>query len=143
MGMKVKTKPEIKIMMDRLEYLAGKVWMTKYFLKDAESEKIMKQLGYEKTAEGKWKFECATVDDTYLINYLIVARKLKKFYRALNKLPNEKLKRLAELRYVEGWAWKEIAKEIEESERMTISYRETLVNHFQENDCAWAMKNDL
>ena len=142
MGMKVKTKPEIKIMMDRLEYLAGKVWMAKHYLNDAERDNIMKRLGYEKIGENKWKFECATVEDTYLINYLIVARKLKKFYRALNKLPNEKMKRLAELRYVEGWAWKEIAKEIEESERMTLSYRETLVKYFKENDCTWALKND-
>ena len=53
MGMKVKTKPEIKIMMDRLEYLAGKVWMTKHYLNDAERDNIMKRLGYEKIGENK------------------------------------------------------------------------------------------
>ncbi len=145
MGMKAKTKTEVKILMDRLKYIAGEIWITSKCVKDVDNEKIKEGLGYVKNDNGQWKRNhdgCPTLEDTYKINYIIASRKLDKFYKALHKLPNEKLKRISELRFIEGWAWKEIAKEIDESERMTLNYREVLAKHFNENDCGWVLKYD-
>ena len=145
MGMKAKTKTEVKILMDRLKYIAGEIWITSKYVKDVDNGKIKEGLGYFKNDDGQWKKgrdSCPTLEDTYKINYIIASRKLDKFYKALNKLPNEKLKRISELRFIEGWAWKEIAKDIDETERNTLNYREVLAKHFNENDCGWVLKYD-
>lgn len=145
MGMKRKSKTEFQIMNDRLVYIVGKIGVAKSRVSVGNYDKILSGLGYAKDENGKWnKSEngCMTLEEQYTNQYILLCKKLDKFYSVLDMLKDEKLKRCAELRYCEGWCWKDIALELGETTRQTISYKEVLVKHFWEHDCKFILGYD-
>ena len=145
MAMKAKSKTEVGCMFDRLNYIAGQITLTKMTLKGVNYDRIFSGLGYERNDDGEWKTtgECTlTIEDTYRKQYILLSKKLNDFYNVLDKLPNEKMKRIAELRLIEGRSWKDIAKEMDESPRNVISYKQVLSDHFIQHNCVWALVYD-
>lgn len=150
MGMKSKTKTEIQIMQERLVYLAGKYQMTKSLYISDASVGIYEALGAKKIKKDDGKEVLKFDDDstkfisvTYRDEYVNVAKKLAEFYKALNKLPNEKAKRICELRFVDGYSFREIAKMVDESEQnLFIKYRPIIIDVLINNGCKWCLIYD-
>lgn len=145
MAKKVKAMSEIQASIDRLQYLSGKILIMKSFTLPSEKERIRSELGYKKKedADGKiiWQYRgLGTLEDTYRFEYKVTAEKLDKFYKVLDKISSERVKRVAELRYVDGYGWKDISEMVGESEQsMYSAYRPAIVDIFTKAGCGWAV----
>lgn len=145
MAMKLKTKTEVAVMKDRLVWLAGQIAIANVNVKSIDYANLLRHLGYKHNDEGKLICEedaTASLEDLYKNQYVLLCKKLSKFYEALDCLPDEKTKYVAELRYIEGFSWKEIAKYLDATERSAISYKDVMREHFIKHDCAWCLEND-
>ena len=153
MGKRAVGITEIKILTERLMYLAGNLKVAEgYYISEKAKKEILLHLGYdvqeyEKDGEKKERFICQKTGTnslklTYLQQYKECAKKLSEFYEVLDKMPNERLKFIAELRYVEGYAWKEIAKRIGESIQTIYGYRSVILKILRENNLEWVLRFD-
>ena len=148
MAKKVKGMTEIQAMIKRLQYLSGIILIMKSFALPSEKERIRKELGYvKKEDDGKiiWQYRgLGTLEDTYRVEYKRTAKKLDEFYKVLDSIQSERVKKVAELRYVEGYSWKDVAFMMCESEQsMYSAYRPIIVDVFKKANCGWAVGCDV
>lgn len=146
MARKAIKKTAIKICIERLRYLTGMVMASGSWIIKSEKDNIMRALGYRLTEEGEWYIEegktIKTPRSMYVNQYRKLAKLINDFYKIIDSFESEKTKYIAELRYIEGHSWKDIAMEMEESEQMIYSYRSIIVNKFREGKCSWAIGED-
>ena len=145
MGMKMKQKTEMAIMKERLIYLSGKITIAKVNVKGIDYGNLLRHLGYKHNDAGELiqgDAEAKSLEDQYKNQYVMLAKKMEQFYEVVDKLPDEKSKYVSELRYVEGYSWKEIAKKLDITERSAIDYKDVLREYFIKNNCAWCLEYD-
>lgn len=128
--------------MERLQYLAGKNIMVRGMLLPKYKQEIAKALGMyvvEKEDGTKEitvdKGGAMTLGNLYVEQYKECAKKFDRFYELVNKMPSQKLKMVAELRFVEGYSWKDIADEIDESIMTVYEYKKYFIELFNDEGC--------
>ena len=128
--------------MERLQYLAGKSLTVKGMMLPTYKQEICKALGLYTTYNEDGKLEvfvskCGTITlgELYVSQYKECAKKFDRFYELVNKMPSQKLKMVAELRFVEGYSWKDIAEEIDESLLTVYGYKEYFIRLFKDEGC--------
>ena len=153
MGKKQKTVTEFQSAIKRLEYLAAKKEIMKgYNMADCH-DAIARELGLKKRIhtgeDGEEKIKYVYVDDSYRSmsdvyakEYAAVAKKLNDFYRAINSLSTNRLKDIAERRYIEGESLKDIADVYDVSLPTMYAYRDVIAKVLKENGCAWFLSCD-
>ena len=147
MGRKNFKKTEIKIAQERMQWLVSQWVMRKSMLIKKESEDVYKQFGYEENENGEFVFvegksEKRIWHDEYKKQIELLSKKVSQFYSVLNSLQSEKLKHIAELRYIDGYSWQAVADAIEETESSVYNYRSILANKFRDGGCKWAIGVD-
>lgn len=153
MSKRAKNATEIQILMERLQYLAGKILMTRSLLLPSEKEEMCLALGLRKRVstdeKGKEKItysyteeSCRLISDIYKRQYIQCAKKLDRFYKTLDCLQSEEIRFVCELRFVDGYSWKEIRRRINRSEQTCLSYRRIIVDVFKKENCSWALNYD-
>lgn len=151
MAKRVKSATEIQICFERLERLAGKILIVKELIRPKMKSEMLLHLGYtaitDENETGKVKYELnsdgvPSLTQQYFSEYKKCAEKIEKFYGVLNTFPTEKLKYICELRYVDGYAWNEIAKMLNDSLPTIYSMRSVIVNEFRKKDLEWVIASD-
>lgn len=152
MSKRAKNTTEIQILMERVQYLAGKLIIANALGLPEEKAKLFRRLGYKSekfVRDGKEKIRfianenaTLTLDNQYLKQYKKCAEALDKFYKTVDLLQSEKLKYVAELRYVEGCSWKEISKKLGESDSICYTYRRIIDQTFKEKGLDWILSYD-
>lgn len=146
MGRKNFKKTEIKIAQDRMQWLVNQWMMQRQLMKQSQSEAVYKQFGYQKNDNGDFVFVEGQSErlwhDEYKKQIEILSKKVSQFYSVLNSLQSEKLKHIAELRYIDGYSWQAVSDAIEETESAVYNYRSILANKFRDGGCKWAIDVD-
>lgn len=146
MGRKNFKKTEIKIAQERMQWLVSQWVMRKSMLIKKESEDVYKQFGYEENENGEFVFVEGKSErlwhDEYKKQIELLSKKVSQFYSVLNSLQSEKLKHIAELRYIDGYSWQAVANAIDETESAVYNYRSILANMFRDGGCVWAIDVD-
>lgn len=143
---KERTVTEFQIITERLQYLTAKRFFVNGFQSMEDMDDIFSALGTERREfkDGKVKYvykdnSIHTATKTYMEQYKKLAKKLQDFYKAVDKLPDERTKFVCELRYVEGWTFKDIAKKLDVSLPTIYEYNFVIVDVMKDNNCEWAI----
>ncbi len=149
MAKRASSVSEIQILIQRLEYLGGRIIMAERLeLTPTVKVEIFRQLGYseKKNEKGNLVFRCAgtgqTIKDIYISEYKICAKRLEQFYQVLHSLKSEQLRHICELRYCSGYSWSDTAYMIGKSEQTCYAYRNIIKDIFAQHGCLWAIGID-
>ena len=150
MAKRASSVSEVQVMIERLQYLAGRVVVAEGLeLRGDIKAKIFKKMGYtmsKNEATGKLVFTCGgtgeTIKDIYVNEYYRVAKKLEQFYTVLNHIKSERLKLLCEYRYSKGYSWAECGEMLGVSEASCYAYRNIIKDIFVKHNCEWAIGVD-
>ncbi len=146
MGRKHFKKTEIKIAQERMQWLVNQWMMQRQLMKQNRSEAVYKQFGYQKNENGEFVFvegqSARLWHEEYKTQIELLSKKVSGFYSVLNSLQSEKLKHIAELRYIDGYSWQAVADAIDETESAVYNYRSILANKFRDGGCKWAIDVD-
>ena len=153
MGKANRTKTEIQVMIDRLQWLAGKRILMRGLILKEDSAYVLKAIGakkfVKKDVDGKEKISCEynengerLLHEIFIKEYTNVAQKLTVFYKAVEKLPTEKMKEICELLYVDGYSLNYVAIKERVTVQTMYSYRDEIVSHLKSNGAGFVVTGE-